>query len=239
MSRASALTLLVCAVVLPAMAAPKPTPPADLEKDARLSKKLSLAGEVIPLRQVAQLVNEATGVDVMVQGDLLRRPIVIAAKDRSAAEILSNVALLFGGTWIRRGDAYLLVSDEITANLVASYPSDTSTDRLERAPFASLSQLQAQHLRRGDRIAFDELTPGQKRLINSITRDRFLREPQRYPSSILTGKGIALVPARTFVDRGDGRAAVPTGGFTVELEAPEILADGTLFGLSFATFAPR
>src|SRR5688572_481903 len=80
----------------------------DLKSDSRLTAKIELAGDTQAIGTVIRLLSERTKVDLFVQGDLLRRPVAIAVRGRAAHEVLDNLATLFGGSWLKRGDAYLL-----------------------------------------------------------------------------------------------------------------------------------
>jgi hypothetical protein len=221
------LLLSLCALV-PGLAASKQERGPDLQRDARLTKKLKLPGETVRLQQIVQRLSETTEVDLMVQGDLLRRPLAVAVKDKTAAEVMENLAVLFGGTWLRRGDGYLLITDEVTANLVAAYPPERSTEEEERALFTSITPQQLTQMQQRGPLRFERMTPAQQRLVLAITRDRYLKEPHRFPSSIVTGKGLMIITARAFYDKGDGRPAMPTGSYTIELVGPGFGDDGVL-----------
>jgi hypothetical protein len=212
--------LIALWIAFPGLSAPQASSSPDLTKDERLAKKLTLPGDTLPLAQVIKGVHAATGVSLMVQGDLLRRPVAIAVKDKTCAEILENLRVLFGGTWVRRGDSYLLVTDETVAKQMANYPEGTSTVREGQALRRSFTSVQVEALRRNGGVDFQSLSPVQKRLVLTMLRDEYLRDPSRYPSSILTGKDVRLTypSAPPIVLR---RPDLPPGDVMV-LHSPEI-----------------
>jgi hypothetical protein len=217
--------------------------PVDLQNDPRLTRKLSLPGDTLRLQQVVKTLGEVTEVDILVQGDLLRRPVAITVKNKTAADILEQLGLLFGGTWLRRGDSYLLVTDEVTARMITAHRADAATDREEQALFRSITPQQLARLREGKTVGYERLTPSQKRLVLTIARDRFLKQPEQYPSSILAGKGVELF--RTIVaTTGAGGRPVLTfspndpnlrNPSTIELGVPMIADNGELTQVSLAT----
>jgi hypothetical protein len=230
------LIVLVLAAALPVSAQAGASTRVELTRDERLSKQLTFPGDTLRLQEVIKAIHAATEVPLMVQGDLLRRPVVLAVKDRSASELLEDLRVLFGGTWVRRDDGYLLVTDEVTAKLVAAYPQETSTQQEEQALARSLNRVQWAALRESGVLPFAALTPAQRRLALTVLRDRYLREPDRYPSSIVVGKGVRLTVPRSDAAVRIGRpASMPPGTifagervWELSLEVPAIQDNGSL-----------
>jgi len=234
------MTVVGLFLTAPLHSAPKPPPKVDLASDARLAQKLAFKGGVLPLGKVIEQVNEATEAEILVQGDLLRRPVTLAVKDKSCADLLEDLAVLFGGVWVRRKESYLLVTDEVTARLVGAYRETTHTNREELALYRTLTPFHYAEFRRSKRLTFDRMSPEQQRLVLWIVRDRYLQDPGQYPSSILTGKGVTLTPLFTTVEQPDGSYRVPPNGpYSVELEVPAISDDGVLTDAHIALIAVR
>lgn len=213
-----ATVLVACAAYAQATNAPNKAPdthvPAILQADRRLDKLLSIQSDVLPLAQVVPEIHKQLGVDIMVQGDMLRRAVVIRQSNRPAKELLTDLGLMLGGTWVKRQDAFLLLTDDVTAGLVKRWKGRQAIAE-GQALIRSLTPGQQRTLADGKNVKFNQLLPVQQRLARVIATEAFLEDPQRFPSSVVTGEGfiiskpeIADPPLLSFnapVVWGDGR----------------------------------
>jgi hypothetical protein len=161
------------------------------EADSRLDRSLTVRAEVIPLARVVPEIHKQLGVDIMIQGEMLRRTVTIQQAGRPARELLADVGLLLGGTWIKRDDAYLLLTDDVTAGLVKRWNGRQAV-RESQALVLSLTRDQLRLLENGQNIKYEQLLPTQQRLVRTIATEAFLENPQRYPSSVVTGEGFLI-----------------------------------------------
>ncbi len=224
----AALTLwLVAALLLSAPANPAKKDP--LQKDARLGTTLSLTPTETTLREVLGKLQERTKVSLLVQSDVRKRPVVVAVGGKSAADILEQIAHLFGGNWEKSGDGYVLVCKDIlylsTAEAIRT--GDTIAD--EKRLGSSLDQLQERVLSVRPSIPFRQLRPDQQQLLSKILVNRYFKSPGLYPSSILTGWGVELRVARMqHFDGGKAQGPVRQG---LTLVAPTVQPDGKLVSM--------
>src|SRR5437764_14554871 len=97
------MLIAVCAGLALASLAPssaqtgRARPPEDaarrlLEKDERLAKKLTVeTAKAIPIGEAIGEIHRQLGIDLAVQGDLFKRPLVLQVKDRKASDVLVDL----------------------------------------------------------------------------------------------------------------------------------------------------
>jgi hypothetical protein len=228
-----------CACILLTVAAPLQAAQiarsAELRADRRLNKTLTVNGQVVRVPVLLRRVSETAGVDVFVQGDLLKRPVSIATRGKPIADLLDNLAVLFGGTWVKRNDGYVLVTEEVSAKEIGSLAAgDTLAE--ERAFFSSITPAQVVAVRTVGLIKLAQLTQQQQRLACLIARDRFLRNPEKYSASILKGTGLQvgrILETRTLP--GGTLLADPSLPGTLCLNGWSIMDSGELFPETLAS----
>jgi hypothetical protein len=224
------LAMLACwLVVSPLLGAPPPALKPDLRKDERLAKEISFNGEAMPMHRALRAVRDTAGVFVSAQGELLRRPVAIAARKKSCVLVMEDLALLFDAAWVYRQDQYMLIADKDLAKQVAAYPARVSTAAQEAELLRSLTQVQLESLRGAGVVPLAVMGPEQKQLALADVRDRYLRRPDRFLLSVVTGEGVRLVcPARLAANRPSSEPGpAPAGPPTLRLDAPAIGEDGS------------
>jgi hypothetical protein len=247
--------LLICLLaVLPVATVGAGPRKLDLTKDERLSGKISLRGGLLPVHQVVRALGDAAGAFILVQGDLLLRSVQVQVDGKTCAQVMEKLAELFGGVWIRQSesltgeDGYLLLTDEVTAGLVARHPQSLDTRREEEGLFRSLTRSQRELMMSPRCLLFTDLTREQQRLVKVIARNAFLMQPYFYPSSVLRGEGARLYVAPRHVKDAQGvyrpvPRSVPASKVPwpmAHLAMPMILDDGTIIDTDIADgqFAP-
>ncbi len=219
--RFAAIVALLLSVLGAGAAAPRPAPPLNLAKEPALQERITFRGDVLHLHEAVRALGDTAGVPVAVQGEVLRRRVALAVREKSCAEVMEILASLFGGTWVKKGGAYVLITDEALANLVGAYPETGNTQGLEQALARSLTVPQLGSLSKNGVLTVDAFNRPQRELVQAIMRDRYLREPDRYPSSVLTGRGVRLTTP-------PDSAPVPSISVTVEGEQGRIPARLTI-----------
>jgi len=198
-----------------------------LGTDKRLAHRVTISSDTVRLAEVVKLLNSVAKADIYVQAELLRRPVAIAVNHKSVADVMENLAVLFGASWIRRDDAYILVTDEVKLQMVSAPKIQVDTQQVKQAFFRSLTPVQIARLRANVRIPFNRFSPAQRRWALILARERFLAQPQMYPSSILRGKGLELAAA--VIGRVNRQGlSVPTGLIELSLVSDIITDSGTL-----------
>lgn len=194
------LTALVL-LAAPVRAEPAGKPADVLGSDPRLQKPVTLDGEVQELRLLLRDLQRLTGVPLRVQGDLVRRPVAIGVTERPGAKLLESVAVLFGGQWVARDGGYLLVTEEVRAAMKRA-ESETQVRRVLASLLDSLNREQWMRMRLVRCLYFRQMTPTQQNLALFVARNSYLRHPERYPSSVLTGRDCQIDLARLQNDQG-------------------------------------
>src|SRR6476661_947214 len=101
--------------------APAPREPAVfpiLEKDPRLSRKITLERSPETLGRLLQVVAQQTGVEIAAEGDFLSRKVLFQVKEREAREVLTDIGILAQGLWLKRKGAYLMAQQSAETGFI-------------------------------------------------------------------------------------------------------------------------
>jgi len=164
----------------------------DFAADKRLEKRVTLDFAGQPLRKALPELRRQTGVPVQIQGDLLKRAVILQHQDRAGADVLRDVADALNATWVKRGDNYILVEDETTARLSARYREMGETRADMNRLVAALTREQRTALQQRGRLSFDSLPVEQQEIFQSVLIDEFFRKTEAHPGKIVHGMGCEL-----------------------------------------------
>ena len=100
--------ILAGALLVPTSPSPSVVPLFGLfDREPRLQQRLTLTEVNQPLGEVVADLRRQTSVDLEVQADLYARPTTVQVRTpRRARELLSMLASVSAGTWIKRGAMY-------------------------------------------------------------------------------------------------------------------------------------
>ncbi len=186
--------ILAGALLVPTSPSPSVVPLFGLfDREPRLQQRLTLTGVNRPFGEIVADLRRQTRVDLEVQADLYARPTTVQVRTpRRARELLSMLASVSAGTWIKRGAMYLLLRDPDTARVAKNYAlwQRAPLDRQEM--LTALTPEQRQTLRIRGKLTFADLGPVQRRWLLIVMAHEFWQHPERHLQHIMHGRGAEI-----------------------------------------------
>jgi hypothetical protein len=175
--------------------APKPVPirlyPV-LGRDDRLTRPITVKAAQRTVGEVLEIVHDKTGVELVAVGEVVKKPCTVLLTNRTARQVLTDLALGVGGDWIRRGGRFILVNDPNLQNVLRAQPSIPEVNAGMVQLVRSLTNEQRTALKTKGRLSFEGLTEQQRRWFLMSLFVEYQNDPNGHPESILTGKGAEL-----------------------------------------------
>jgi hypothetical protein len=162
--------------------------------DRRLAQPVSVESNGGNLPELLGPLGKELGLDLQVQCDLVRRPVVIQVRNQPASKLLANLEALFAGKWVRYKTGLLLVTHASIARMVEEFRDRDRRDE-QRAFQKSLTVEQRQVMSGKRGLPWAQLTALQQRALGRLVADCFLRDPVHHPWSMMQGSRVTLAQA--------------------------------------------
>lgn len=224
MKNVALLTILLLAAPIVGQPAPadkpterrEPTPYAALDREPRLKKHITLEKPPENVGKLLKVIGEKTGVTIICQGDFLKAPPVLvqASEPVEARELLTQIALVARGVWIRRNGIYRLMENGIDVYMFQIGGSTARAQDAAQRLAALLTPAQREWLSSRP-IAFQRLSQEQQYLFTLAFNNEYRSRPELF----LKGEFVTQEKCQVRV--------VPTenGGAQLWLMAPIITVD--------------
>lgn len=206
----------------PARERREPSPFPILDRDPALRKKITLDRPPESVGQLLRAIAKQTGAQIVCQGDFLKKTVVVNVKDQEAREVMTQVAMVARGVWIKRNGVYRMMENGMDLNVFQVGGTPVRASEAAKGLLRSLTAHQREWLR-SQPLKWERLTPAQQQYMNIAFWQAYVQHPESYTRDMAADMSrleVRIVPS----DNG------PT---MMHLMAPTLTDDGKL---GFAPF---